>query len=58
MRQGMGELEAQNTALEMEATLQLHFNNLSLYRCRFAIRYIYTSYVLALMAESANAELL
>lgn len=43
MCQGMGEWEAQNVAVEMAATLQLHFNNLRLCRYWFAIIYVCTS---------------
>lgn len=51
MHQEMGEWETQNKAVETETTLQLHFNNISLCRCRFAIRYIYTCYALPLKTD-------
>lgn len=54
MRQGMGEWKDQNAPVEMEATLQLLFNNMSLCRYRFVIRRVCTSYALPLMSESAN----
>lgn len=54
MCQGMGEWEDQNAPVEMEATLQLHFNNMSLCRYRFVIRCVCTSYILPLMSESVN----
>lgn len=54
MRQGIGEWEDQNAPVEMEATLQLLFNNMSLCRYRFIIRRVCASYALPLMSESAN----